>query len=226
MFFYDSTFMLLIPVLIFAFYAQDQVRRNYEKYKKVSNSSNITGSEAAEMILRNNGVLDVQVLPTEGILSDHYHPGKKQVFLSHDIFYGRSVSAISIAAHEVGHALQHHQKYAFLQFRARILPVANIGSKAAFPLFFIGFLFQTPSLMDLGIIFFSGALAFHLITLPVEYNASARALVQLKQGIIRYEEEYNGAKAVLNAAALTYVASTLMALMQLVRMLLLRSSRR
>jgi Zn-dependent membrane protease YugP len=225
-FYSDPTFLLLIPVLIFALYAQNKVRGNYEKYKKVANSSNLTGAEAAELILRNNGVLDVEVVPVEGVLTDHYHPGKKQVNLSRDIFYGRTISAISIAAHEVGHALQHNQSYAFLQLRASILPMANIGSSAAFPLFFIGFLFQTPLLMDLGIVFFAGALAFHLITLPVEYNASARAFQQLQQGIIRYDEEMRGVKAVLNAAALTYVASTLMALMQLLRMLLLRGSRR
>jgi len=226
MFFLDSTFMLLIPVLIFAFYAQNKVRGNYEKYKKISNAKNLSGAEVAEMILRNNGIHDVEIAPVEGVLSDHYHPGKRQVNLSNDIFYGHSISAMSIAAHEVGHALQHHKNYVFLQFRASILPVANLGSTAAFPLFFIGLLFQTPLLMDIGIIFFAGALAFHLITLPVEYNASARAMQQLKQGIIQTDKEIAGVRAVLNAAALTYVASTLMALVQLLRMILLRGARR
>jgi len=225
MFFLDSTMILIIPVLILAFYAQNKVRGNYEKFKQVPNSANATGAEVAEQILHREGIYDVRVVDTEGTLTDHYNPKTKEVNLSRDIFLGRSISAISIAAHEVGHAIQHAKGYSFLNFRTSIVPLANLGSTAAFPLFFIGLLLRTGFLMDLGIIFFSGALLFHLITLPVEYNASSRAFKQLSNGIVHSDEEMKGVKAVLNAAALTYVASTLMALMQLIRMIILRGSR-
>ncbi|MCD4820407.1 MAG: zinc metallopeptidase [Candidatus Cloacimonetes bacterium] len=225
MFFFDSTMILIIPVLILAFYAQSKVKGNYEKFKRVQNSANVTGAEVAEEILHREGIFDVKIVDIEGTLSDHYNPKTKEVSLSKDIFFGSSISAISIAAHEVGHAIQHAKGYSFLNFRTSIVPLANIGSTAAFPLFFIGFLFRTGFLMDLGIIFFSGAFLFHLITLPVEFNASNRAFKQLSNGIVHNDEEMKGVKAVLNAAALTYVASTLMALMQLVRMLILRGSR-
>ena len=225
MFFYDPTFVLLIPVLILAFYAQSKVKGEYNKYKKVACSANLSGAEIAEAILHKNGVYDVQVVPVSGTLSDHYDPSKKEIRLSEDIYYGKSVSAVSIAAHETGHALQHAGGYYPLQLRANILPVANIGSTMAFPLFLIGLLLGTPFLMDLGIIFFAGALLFHIITLPVEFNASQRAIKQLSEGIIVYPEELKGAKSVLKAAALTYVASTLMALVQFLRLIILRNAR-
>lgn len=225
MFFYDPTFVLLIPVLILAFYAQSKVKGEYNKYKKVACSANLSGAEIAKAILHKNGVYDVQVVPVSGTLSDHYDPSKKEIRLSEDIYYGKSVSAVSIAAHETGHALQHAGGYYPLQLRANILPVANIGSTMAFPLFLIGLLLGTPFLMDLGIIFFAGALLFHIITLPVEFNASQRAIKQLSEGIIVYPEELKGAKSVLKAAALTYVASTLMALVQFLRLIILRNAR-
>lgn len=225
MFFYDPTIILIIPVLILAFYAQSKVKGNFNKYKKLPCSINMTGEQLARNLLERNGVRDVDVKPVKGVLSDHYHPTKKEVRLSEEIYYGKSVSAISIAAHEVGHALQHANGYYPLQLRANILPVANIGSTMAFPMFIIGFLFRTPFLMDIGIILFAAALVFHVVTLPVEFNASKRAIKQLSDGFVIYPEEMKGAKVVLNAAALTYIASTLMALVQLIRLIVLRGSR-
>ena len=194
-------------------------------YKKVSCSAHMSGAEVAEAILQKNGVYNVEVKPIPGSLTDHYDPSKKEVRLSEDVYYGNSVSAISIAAHETGHALQHAAGYYPLQLRANILPEANLGSTMAFPLFIVGLLLGTPFLMDLGIIFFAGALLFHIITLPVEFNASQRAVKQLSEGIIIYPEELKGAKSVLKAAALTYVASTLMALVHFLRLIILRNAR-
>lgn len=225
MFFGDMTFVLIIPVMILALWAQSKVKGNYNKYDKIPNQAGISGAEAARNILLKNGVEDVVVQEVGGVLTDHYHPNKKVVNLSSRVYHNRSISAVSIAAHEVGHALQHANSYAPLQIRAAFVPIANVGSKGAFPLFFLGFLFSVPLFMDLGIWFFAGALIFHLITLPVEFNASSRAFAQLDDGILVDQREMKGSKAVLNAAALTYVASTLMALVQLVRMVILRGSR-
>jgi hypothetical protein len=221
----DSTFMLLIPVLILAFYAQSKVKGNYIKYLKVTSSVQMNGSEVARTILDRNGLEDVKVLPIEGVLTDHYDPRIKEVHLSKEVFYGNSVSSITIAAHECGHALQHAFGYAPLMMRASILPVANVGSWLAFPLFFLGLIFSTPFLMDFGIILFAAALAFHLVTLPVEYNASQRAFEQLNDRIMIYPDEMAGARKVLNAAALTYVAATLMSFVNLLRLILIRNSR-
>jgi len=225
MFFFDSTIVLLIPVLILAFYAQSKVKGNYQKYRKYRNSANLSGAEVARMILDRNGLHDVAIQPVKGELTDHYDPRKKVVSLSQDIYSGVSISSASIAAHEVGHALQHANNYLPLKIRSSIVPAANIGTQAAFPLFFIGLIFTIPQLMDLGIIFFAAAFLFHVVTLPVEYNASQRALAELNQGVIYHEQELKGVKAVLNAAALTYVAATLMALVNLVRLILIRGSR-
>ncbi len=225
MFLGDPTFLLLIPVLILAIYAQSKVKGNYVKFTKVKNSSGMSGEMVARMILDRNGLQGVKVLPVKGMLTDHYDPRIQEVHLSEEVFYGDSVSAEAIAAHECGHALQHATVYKPLLIRASILPVANLGSWLAFPLFLAGLFFQFTGLMDLGILLFAGALAFHLVTLPVEYNASQRALAQLGNGIISNSDEISDANRVLKAAALTYVASTLMALVQLLRLILIRGSR-
>lgn len=221
----DPTFILLIPVLILAFYAQSRVKGNYNKYLQVKSSVNLSGSEVARAILDRNGLYDVKVLPVEGVLTDHFDPRSNEVHLSKEVYQGTSISSITIAAHECGHALQYATGYAPLKIRASILPVANLGSTMAFPLFIAGLLFSITGLMDIGIILFAGALLFHLVTLPVEYNASHRAFEQLNDRIIIYPDEMKGARKVLNAAALTYVASTLMALVNLLRLIFLRSSR-
>lgn len=224
-YFGDYTILLLLPVLALAFYAQNLVKSNYNKFKKYKNSSNLTGAEVAETILRNNGLNEVRVEPTEGTLNDHYDPRNRVVKLSRDIYYGNSISSASIAAHEVGHALQHASAYLPLNIRSGIFPIANFGSKAALPLFLAGFIFQTEFLMDLGIWLFGGALLFHLVTLPVEINASQRAIRQLQNGIVTKTSELKGSKKVLKAAALTYVAATLMALVHFLRLIILRGSR-
>ncbi len=224
--FFDPTFILIIPVLILAFWAQSRVKGTYRKYAKEPNSLNMTGGQIARRILDRNGLTDVRVMPIAGELTDHYDPRVKEVHLSEHVYSGRSVSSASIAAHEVGHALQHANGYVPLTLRASILPVANLGSTAAFPLFLAGLFFRIPMLMDIGIIFFAAALLFHIITLPVEFNASHRAIMELSNGWAVRQDELAGNKKVLNAAALTYVASTLMALVQLIRLILLRGSRR
>ena len=222
---FDNTIILIIPVLILVFWAQSNVKGTYEKFKKIANSFNATGAEFAESILKRNGLSHIPVIPEKGHLTDHYHPGTKEVHLSEEVYYGRSVAAISIAAHEVGHALQHANAYYPVVLRGNLLPIANIGSRSAMPLFLIGLFLQFTQLMTLGIIFFAAALLFHLVTLPVEFNASSRAIKQLADGYTSSPQELSGCKKMLNAAALTYVASTLMALMQLLRMILLRNAR-
>ncbi len=223
---FDGTMILIIPVLILAFWAQSKVRSNFSKFSKVRSNSGQTGAEVAETILRENGIYDVRVLPEKGELTDHYNPSTKEVHLSEPIFYGTSIASLSIAAHEVGHAIQHAKGYYPVILRGQLLPVANIGSTMAFPLFIAGMIFSFPALMDIGIIFFSAALLFHIVTLPVEFNASFRAINQLREtGIVVQSEEIAGCKSMLSAAAMTYVASTLMALMQLIRLLILRGSR-
>jgi Zn-dependent membrane protease YugP len=222
MFFWDPTMVLLIPAIILAIYAQIKVKGTYQKFRQIHNARKMTGYQAAIELLRMNGISDVEVEETEGTLSDHYDPRVKKVRLSSDNYRGTSLAALAVAAHEVGHVIQHHKNYFPLQIRHMILPVTNFGSWLAFPLFLIGFFLRTPFLMDLGIIFYAGVVVFHLVTLPVEFNASGRALVQLQSHGFLSTREMGGAKKVLNAAALTYVAATAMAALQLVRLLILR----
>jgi len=228
MYFGDATFILLIPAIILALYAQARVKGTYAKYARVMAQSGLTGAEAARSLLNTGGAGDVAVERIEGRLTDNYDPRKKILRLSEDVYGGRSLAALGIAAHETGHALQHHNHYAPLQFRNGFFPVANLGSTLAFPLFFIGLLTSSrgPSiLMDIGILLFTAAVLFSVVTLPVEFNASKRAIAILQtQGLLN-GQEIIGARRVLSAAALTYVAATTMALLQLVRMLMIRGSR-
>jgi Zn-dependent membrane protease YugP len=224
MFFWDPTFLLLIPVMILAIWAQMRVSSTYNKYSKISSAQGITGEKAANYLLQRNGVMDVKVEQVEGRLSDHYDPRTKKVRLSTDNYNGRSLAALAVAAHEVGHAIQDHKGYVPLKLRHAILPATNLGSWAAFPLFLIGFFFNTPLLMDIGIVLFAGVVVFHFVTLPVEFNASNRALAQLGDNGMLVQEEIRGARRVLNAAALTYVAATAVALVHLIRLLILRGN--
>ena len=221
-FFWDPTMILLIPAIILAVWAQMRVSSTYRKYSEVPSAQGITGERAAKYLLERNGISDVGVEAVEGKLSDHYDPKSKTVRLSVDNYRGKSLSALAVAAHEVGHAVQDETGYMPLKIRHTILPATNLGSMAAFPLFFIGFLFSTPMLMDIGIVLFAAVVIFHFVTLPVEYNASNRALAQLGENGMLLNEEIKGARKVLNAAALTYVAATAVALIHLVRMLILR----
>ena len=215
--------MLLIPAIILAIWAQMRVSSTYAKYRKIDSLQGVTGAKAAEYLLNQNGVYDVTIEAIEGKLTDHYDPRSKTLRLSEDNYRGHSLAAIAVAAHEVGHAIQHHTSYAPLKFRHTILPAANFGSWAAFPLFIAGLFIPSFSfLMDVGIVFFAGVVLFHFITLPVEFNASNRALKQLASHGMLLEQEVGGAKKVLNAAALTYVAATAVALMNLIRLVLIR----
>jgi hypothetical protein len=228
MFFGDATFFLLIPCLLLAFYAQARVKSTYAKFSRVGASSGIQGAQMAREILNVGGAADVQIEPTPGQLSDHYDPRKKVLRLSPGVYDGSSIAALGIAAHEAGHALQHHNSYAPLALRNGIYPVASLGSTLAFPIFIAGFFFSSKGpniLMDIGILLFSGAVIFSVLTLPVEFNASKRAVALLGERGYLQGQEIAGARSVLSAAALTYVASTAMAAMQLVRMLVMRSSR-
>ncbi len=224
LFFWDPTMILLIPAIILAIWAQMRVSSTYSKYSKISSARGATGAEIAKILLEHNGLPNVKIEAVEGKLSDHYDPRSKTVRLSTNNYRGRSLSAVAVAAHEVGHAIQHGTGYIPLKIRHSILPATNLGSWAAFPLFIIGFLFNTPLLMDIGIILFAGVVVFHLVTLPVEFNASHRALAQLSSNGMLIEEEVKGARKVLNAAAMTYVAATAVALIHLVRLLILRGN--
>lgn len=226
--FWDPTFLLLIPAMIFAFWAQSKVQGTYKKMSQVRAANGLTGREMAATIMSQNGVGDVAIEQVGGVLSDHYDPRSKKVRLSEPIYAGKSIASIAVAAHEVGHVLQHAQGYFPLQIRSAIAPVAGFGSMLAFPLFFIGFIFGNPQLtwlMDLGILFFTGAVVFHVVTLPVEFDASKRALAQLTATGAVAPEEVGQAKKVLDAAALTYVAAAAMAAIQLLRLVILRGSR-
>lgn len=222
----DWTFILLIPALLMAMYYQYKVTSTFNRYRKFPNTRGLSGAQMAKMLLQMNGIHDVEVEPTSGMLSDHYDPSSKKVRLSEENYGGKSIAAITIAAHEVGHAIQHHRGYAPVVWRSSLFPIANLGSTLAFPLFFIGILFHSSmslTLMNLGILLFLGAVLFHVVTLPVEFDASRRALAQLEQNQLLVGDEIRPAKEILWAAAMTYVAATLMAVLNLLRLLLIRS---
>ncbi len=223
---FDPTFVLLIPAMILALWAQAKVRSTYRKFSEVASSSGLTGAQVAKRILAMEGVSDVEVEAIAGQLTDHYDPRGKVVRLSEGIYGERSVAALGIAAHEVGHAIQHARHYAPLHIRHAILVPANLGSTLAMPLFFVGMLFSSMKvLMDVGIFLFIGVLAFQLVTLPVEFDASRRALAALRGSGLMASEEVGLAKKVLTAAAWTYVAAAAVSLTHLVRLLILRNAR-
>jgi len=223
--FYDPTMLLLIPVLILSIYAQFKVKSTYEKYSKVPSTWGRSGAVVARDIANHNQLNDVEIEEGEGVLSDHYDPRTKKVVLSPANYNNPSISALSVAAHELGHAIQHKTGYAPLQWRHTILPVTNIGSNLAFPLFLIGMIMSIAPLMKIGILLFTGIVIFQLITLPVEFNASARAIRILQNGGYLTPQEVPMARQVLNAAAMTYVAATAVALVHLLRLVLLSRSR-
>jgi Zn-dependent membrane protease YugP len=225
MFFLDPTFVFLIPALAFALYAQYKVSATYKYYLRVPSASGRTGLEVARAILSRNNLDDVEVEMGSGTLSDHYDPRKRVLRLSEPVYRGTSVAAVGIAAHEAGHAIQDGTGYAPLRIRHGLFPVANVGTMLAFPLFLAGFIFRSGRLMDVGILFFSVAVLFQVVTLPVELNASKRALGELEHAGIVDPRDLAGGRKVLNAAALTYLAAAAMAAVQLLRLLVLRGSR-
>ncbi|MDI6772871.1 MAG: zinc metallopeptidase [bacterium] len=225
MFFGDGTFLILIPALVLAAYAQFKVRSTFRRFSQVRTMGGRTGAQVAAELLRRRGLSHVKIELVEGMLADHYDPRTQTLRLSPEVYGSDSIAAVGVAAHECGHALQHHEKYAPLALRSAIVPVASIGSNAAWILFMIGMFAGIRPLMDLGILLFMGYIAFALVTLPVEFDASRRAVAVLQGEGLVMPREADGARAVLNAAALTYVAAAAMAVMQLVRLVLLRNMR-
>ncbi|WP_209122614.1 zinc metallopeptidase [Alkalihalobacillus sp. BA299] len=208
-------------ILIIPLWAQRKVKSAYKKYSQIGASSGMTGAQVARKILDDNGLYDVSVEPVRGELTDHYDPRAKAVRLSEKNYYGNSVAGAAVAAHEVGHAIQDAEEYAFLRFRHALVPVANFGSNTSFIILIAGFIMGMSGLVLLGIIFMAAAVLFQLVTLPVEFNASSRAMHQMvSTGIIRNNEERETRK-VLDAAALTYVAAALVAVMELLRFVLM-----
>lgn len=226
-FFYDWTYILLIPALILSMWAQFRVSSTFSRFSKVRASSGMTATQMAEQLLHAEGVYDVSVERTRGNLTDHYDPKNMVLRLSDSTANSTSVAALGVAAHEAGHVLQHRDGYAPLMLRTAAVPVVNIGSNLSWPLFVVGLIFSWEPLLYVGIGLFALAVLFALITLPVEFNASKRALAALEaNGYLQPGEEMRGAKKVLSAAAMTYVASAFMAIMQLLRLLAIAGARR
>lgn len=217
-------FLILMPALLLAMYAQLKVTSSFNKYLRVQSGSGYTGSEVARIILDRNGLHDVRIEQVGGNLTDHYDPRSKVIRLSRNVYNGHSVAAVSVALHEVGHAIQHDEGYFPLILRNNIAPIASIGSRFVWILILLG-LVISPFLIEVGILLYVAVVLFQVITLPVEFNASKRALYQLENGIV-YRDELDSSKEVLNAAALTYVAATLVALGQLLRLLSIFGRRR
>ncbi|WP_078380204.1 zinc metallopeptidase [Sutcliffiella halmapala] len=208
-------------LLIVPLWAQARVKNAYKKYSKVASSSGMSGAEVARKILNDNGLYDVRVEETRGMLTDHYDPRSKAVRLSSHNFHGNSIAGAAIAAHEVGHAIQDEQQYAFLRFRHSLAPIASLGSNMSFFIIFAGLIFSINNLILVGIVFMAAAVLFQLVTLPVEFDASNRAMdLMIAGGVITNSEERN-TKKVLNAAALTYVAAAAVAVAELVRFILI-----
>lgn len=219
--FFDITMLLLIPGLLLGFYAQQKVQSTYRHYAQVPTQRHMSGEDIARYMLDQNGLHDIPILSIDGQLSDHYDPRAREVRLSHDVFYGTSVASLGIAAHEVGHAIQHAQGYSPLHLRNLVIPMTSFSSYLYLPLLLLGMIFSIPSLVEIGIILFSAIVLFQLITLPVEFNASRRAIATLGGDGILTVEELSGAKAVLGAAALTYVAAAVTAILQLIRLIII-----
>ena len=220
-FLFDPTMIIIIPAMLLAVYAQHKVKKTFSKYDEIKLNSDLTGAQAARKILLNNNLENVEIKKTDGKLSDHYDPKKKTLNLSNDVYSNNSIAAVGVAAHEVGHAIQDKEGYKPLSLRASLVPAANIGSSLGLPLAIFGFFIRVDFLIMTGFVLFSAAFLFHLVTLPVEFNASNRAISNLKSTDILTDSEIKGAKKVLKAAAFTYVATTLVALANMIRILLL-----
>ena len=228
-FYYDPTYVMVLIGVVICMLASANVNRTFQKYSRIRSHSGMTGREAAERLLHANGIYDVTVQHVAGNLTDHYDPRNKTLNLSDSTYASTSVAAIGVAAHECGHAVQHANGYAPLKIRGSLVPVANFGSTLAWPLILIGFLIQgnaSELLINRGILLFSAAVLFQIVTLPVEFNASSRALKSLETNGILYTEEVADTRKVLRAAALTYVASAASAILQLLRLILISGGRR
>lgn len=225
--YYDPTYILVIIGLVLSMLASAKVKSTFQKYSKIRSKTGMTGEETARRLLNASGIYGVRIERVSGNLTDHYDPKSKVLRLSDSVYSSTSIAAVGVAAHECGHAIQDNVGYAFLGIRSILVPAANFGSKAAFPLIFLGlFVSFFEPLITVGIIMFSLAVLFQLITLPVEFNASSRAIELLDTTGILYGEEIKGTKKVLSAAALTYVASAAASVLSLLRLILLFGGRR
>jgi Zn-dependent membrane protease YugP len=218
--------ILVVPTIILSLWAQFKVKSTFSRYSQVQCSRGLTGAAAAKILMDANNITNVAIEPVGGSLTDHYDPGHHVLRLSQPVYGAASVAAVGVAAHETGHAIQHARGYGPLWLRSALVPIANIGSTMGPWIAIAGLMLSFQPLLTIGIILFAGAVAFYLITLPVEFNASARALAILKQNQVLSPEELKGVRKVLSAAAMTYVASALTALMSLLRLILLSRRRR
>ncbi|MBQ8305030.1 MAG: zinc metallopeptidase [Blautia sp.] len=225
-FYFDRTYFLLIIAALISLGASALLKKTYSTYSRVRSHSGLTGEETARRILRSAGINDVQVVAVQGSLTDHYDPRSHKVCLSETTYGQTSLAAVSVAAHECGHAIQHAHNYAPLNIRSAIVPVANIGANLSWPIFVVGLILSMRPVLMIGILMFSLAVLFQLVTLPVEFNASSRALVMLEQTGTLSPEENKGARKVLTAAALTYVAALAGSVLQLLRMIALAGGNR
>ncbi|MBQ9511701.1 MAG: zinc metallopeptidase [Lachnospiraceae bacterium] len=224
--YYDMTYILVIIAAIISMIASARVKSTYAKYARVASASGVTGAETAKRILQQNGIYDVTIQHVAGSLTDHYDPRTKTVNLSDDVYASSSVAALGVAAHECGHVIQHHVGYVPLSIRTAIVPVASFGGAAAWPIIVAGLFLGLPFLVEIGVFVYVGVVLFQLVTLPVEFDASRRALIELNgQGILA-PQEVALSKKVLSAAAMTYVASAAAAILQLLRLILIANRRR
>jgi Zn-dependent membrane protease YugP len=219
--FWDPTMIIVLPALLLAIYAQLRVQSTYARFSQVRIANGLTGAQVAQEILRRNGLSGVEINRTDGVLSDHYDPRTRTLSLSSDVHDGLSVASAGVAAHETGHAIQHARQYAPLALRSAMVPTVQFGSWLAWPLFVLGLFIHSGVMVQLGILIYRAAVAFAVVTLPVEFDASARAMHALRDEGLVTADELRGVRAVLTAAALTYVAAAAMAALQLLRMLLL-----
>lgn len=226
-FYMDQYYIILVvPALIISLLAQMLVKSTFNKYDRVISSKNMTGAEVARYLLNANGIIDVQVMRVSGSLTDHYDPRKKVLRLSDATYSSTSVAAIGVAAHETGHALQHNENYGPLVLRSSLVPVANIGSSAGPYIAVLGLFLGMTVIINIGLLLFAASILFYLITLPVEFNASRRAIASLDSTGLLYGDELRSAKKVLSAAAMTYVASALVAVASFIRLLLIAGNRK
>lgn len=221
-YFFDYYYIILIiPALLFGLWAQMRVKTAYSKYSKVPNVNGMTGAEAARYVLEQNGVYDIAINRISGNLTDNYNPMDNTINLSDGVYSSTSVAAVGIAAHEAGHAVQHAVGYFPIKLREAIIPVTKIGSTLYLPIILLGMFFNSGNMIDIGIILFATITVFQLVTLPVEFNASNRAIETIENGNLLYGDELSGARSVLKAAALTYVAALVSSMAQLLRLVLM-----
>ena len=228
-YYYDWTYILVVIGAVICIAASARVKNVFSRYSRIQSHSGLTGREAAEQILHRNGIYDVQVIHIGGNLTDHYNPGNKTLGLSDTVYNSTSVAAIGVAAHECGHAVQHARGYVPLAIRGSLVPVGNIGSMAAWPLILIGLFMNGQTaifFINLGILLFSAAVLFQIVTLPVEFNASGRAVKVLESSGMLYPDEVDSVKKVLGAAALTYVAGAASMILQLLRLVIIGGRKR